>query len=194
MWEDEHCNNPSKSPFFWRDWWHYYLHLLFFPPPQVWTKSEQPSNVSRNHPILSRLCSKSSNDRCNHYSHLLLKSAIRNVCWSVLLPSSRAVAEILLRLREKIMYSKLTNDGKKNKYGWGTFPSFLSNLKVSLGKPKFKQQIQLPLHEGLKFPIPHSSRATAILQYSLLSVRACAEGNAMVLWLYGHKREVSRTE
>lgn len=110
MWEDEHCNNPSKSPFFWRDWWHYYLHLLFFPPPQVWTKSEQPSNVSRSHPILSRLCSKSSNDRCKHYSHLLLKSAIQNVCWSVLLPSSRAVAEILLRLREKIMYSKLTND------------------------------------------------------------------------------------
>lgn len=48
-----------------------------------------------------------------------------------------------------------------------------------------------PLCEGLNFPFP---TATAILQYSLLSVNACAEGNAMVLWLYGHKREVSRTQ
>lgn len=45
----------------------------------------------------------------------------------------------------------------------------------------------------VKIPVSHCSRA-AILHHSLGSVQACAEGNAMVLWLDGHKREVSRAE
>lgn len=57
--------------------------------------------------------------------------------------------------------------------------------------PLFSAPRSLPLCEGLNFPVPHSSCYFAILSPQC---DACAEGNAMVLWLGGHKREVSRTQ
>lgn len=150
---------------------------FFFFPPQVWTKSEQPSNVSRSQPILSRLCNKSSNDRSEHYSHLLLKSATRNVFWSVLLPSSRAVAEILLRLREKQCTANSQMMERRKNMDEAPSSPFCPTWKFVWVNPnsinRYSSQVVLPPHLLTPSPwrvkIPHSPQLQSYCDFAILS-------------------------